>query len=257
VPALVVGLLVSLLTLYLSGWLVPHGKARSEEILLSLRSEAPLEGNLDLRIPEEGPTRFKVVAERFDINAQALSGVVVLHYEEGQFAEFFYAESASWRGTEMVLREVQKVQETSQGMLEQRLATARLDLGRTAEQATQLRQDPRRMTLPRLRQLVADTAQLDTELAREAREEYHLRIAVPWAALGLALIGLPLGLRPQRTSTGVGLGISLAIILAYYIVLSMMSLLGSQGSLPPALANWIPNILLYTTGLGLLLVASR
>jgi lipopolysaccharide export system permease protein len=84
-----------------------------------------------------------------------------------------------------------------------------------------------------------------------------MRWAVPWAALGLALIGVPLGIRPQRTSTGVGLAISLGVILVYYPVFNMMRILGQQGALPPGLSDWIPNLLLYAIGLGLLINASR
>jgi lipopolysaccharide export LptBFGC system permease protein LptF len=94
-------------------------------------------------------------------------------------------------------------------------------------------------------------------LRTQAVEEWSFRIAVPWAALGLALIGLPLGIRPQRASTGVGLGISLAVILAYYIAMSAMRILGQQGNLPPVVADWLPNVLLYTTGIGLLINKSR
>jgi lipopolysaccharide export system permease protein len=54
-----------------------------------------------------------------------------------------------------------------------------------------------------------------------------------------------------------GLGLSLGIILVYYIVIQLMRVLGQQGALPPALSDWIPNVLLYTIALGLLVNASR
>jgi len=64
-------------------------------------------------------------------------------------------------------------------------------------------------------------------------------------------------MRPQRTSTGVGFGISLAIVFVYYIVFNVLRAFGEQGAISPLVAAWLPNAVVLSVGLGLMYDASR
>jgi lipopolysaccharide export system permease protein len=91
----------------------------------------------------------------------------------------------------------------------------------------------------------------------EILQAINLHWSVPWAALGFALIGIPLGLRPVRATTGIGLGLSLVIVFAYYVIYQTMALVGEQGTLPPVVSAWLPNLVLMGAGLGLFVNARR
>ena len=71
--------------------------------------------------------------------------------------------------------------------------------------------------------------------------ELERKLAVPFAAVVLALIGAPLGIRKQRSTTGVGIGLSLLIIIIYYVGMSFMGVLGQNGQLEPQVAAWGAN----------------
>ncbi|MNY81000.1 putative permease YjgP/YjgQ family protein [compost metagenome] len=71
------------------------------------------------------------------------------------------------------------------------------------------------------------------------------------------LVGAPLGLRPNRSSSSIGLGLSILIIFVYYVAMFTFMALGQSGHLPPVLAAWMPNILGATLGLGLIARAAR
>ncbi len=256
-PALGLGLVISLVSLYLNGWLIPAANQASDRVLVELKKqELTKQESLVLRIPTKGPLQRWVLAESFDPATQTMRGVAVWEYRNGKPVTSYAAAWAVWQGKTWILKEVKRVEQTSSGPLTQSIADLRYDLGKSPVELTQAKRNLANMSTRELALLGNSPTGRDTELARKAREERQLRLAVPWAALGLALIGLPLGIRPQRTSTGVGLGISLAIILAYYIIISMMRILGQQEALPPAVADWIPNLLLYTIGLGLLVNAA-
>jgi lipopolysaccharide export system permease protein len=257
VPALGLGLAVSLVSLYLNGWLIPYANQASEQVLAGLRREAPTLGKpLIIPIPSKGPPDRVLWAHDLDPDTQTLHTVVIWEFRHGQPATSYAAASAQWQGKTWVLRQVKRVQQTPSGPLTQDVRDFEYNLGMSPFELAASNKNLINMSTRELAVLGNSPAGHDTQLARDAREERQLRLAVPWASLGLALIGLPLGIRPQRTSTGVGLGISLAIILVYYIIISMMRILGQQEALPPALADWIPNLLLYTIGLGLLINAS-
>jgi len=77
----------------------------------------------------------------------------------------------------------------------------------------------------------------------DARIELHYRFALPLACLSLALVGIPLGLGSRRG--GKSSGYVTAIFLAFFCYyLALISLIGlaRQGSLPPEIAVWLPNL---------------
>ncbi len=82
----------------------------------------------------------------------------------------------------------------------------------------------------------------DESGARAAEVEVARRIALPFASFIFALVGAPLGVRPQRAGKGVGFGLSILIIFAYWVTFQITLLLGRTGALPPALAAALPNL---------------
>ena len=82
--------------------------------------------------------------------------------------------------------------------------------------------------------------------------KYNMKFAVPFASLIFSILGAAVGVRPHRSSSALGLGISLIIIVLYYILLSAGMGLGIAHVVPPLLAAWLPNLLVGTAALLLL-----
>lgn len=82
--------------------------------------------------------------------------------------------------------------------------------------------------------------------------EMQQRIALPFAPLVFALIGLPLGIQSHRTGRGSGFAMGLGIFLAYYLLLTFGQTLAEKGGLPPAPLIWAPNLIFFSGGLFLL-----
>jgi lipopolysaccharide export system permease protein len=77
---------------------------------------------------------------------------------------------------------------------------------------------------------------------------FHLRFAVPWASVVLAILGASLGVRSHRTGSGVGFGLSVMIVFVYYVVMSLCKAFGETEHMPPLLAAWVPNVLFLLVG---------
>ena len=258
-PALLLGLVISIVSFVLYGWLIPYSNNASDAVLTELgKGAVAKQKNLIVPIPDrDRPDRW-VVADDLDLTTQTLHTVLIVEVPEGHWGTSYAADSAQWQGGNLwVLRGVKRIERTSSGPLTFEVDTITYDIGKSPWDLAHAKRALKNLTMKELALLGQTSLGPDTQQARDAREELQMRLAVPWAALGLALIGVPLGIRPQRTSTGVGLAISLGVILVYYPVFNMMRILGQQGALPPMLSDWIPNLLLYTIGLGLLINASR
>jgi lipopolysaccharide export system permease protein len=107
------------------------------------------------------------------------------------------------------------------------------------------------MTIAELRRKTADPA-VPTLQKLKFLVEIHARYAYPFAALVFAVVGMPLGMQSRRSGKSAGFSTSIAILLAYYILLSLFRTLAEKEALPPGVALWLPNMIFLAIG-GLLL----
>src|SRR5579863_9474345 len=84
---------------------------------------------------------------------------------------------------------------------------------------------------------------------RDARVEFHRRIAFPAACLVFALLGVSLGVRPRRGGRATGLILTLVLIAAYYFVFVTGVHMAQQGSVRPWAGVWAANIASAAIGL--------
>lgn len=73
--------------------------------------------------------------------------------------------------------------------------------------------------------------------------ELHMRFAIPVACLIFGMIGAPLGIRKSRTGKSAGIALALGVFLVYYIILGAGRNLSEAGTISPATAYWVPNLL--------------
>lgn len=219
---------------------------------------------VSMEIPEEGPVQRWVHADKVNPRNKTMTGVTIVEFDKGKPRVTIYAERAEWRGTIWRLVNVIYKEDTGRGYRESHLKELRYDLGRTPDEIQSSgRRRPEELTLPQLLAEIRATPVKPVVPGQDAGrrlwllQHLNIRVAAPWAALCFAVLGFPLGLRPHRTSTGVGFGISLAVVFVYYIVINVLRAFGEQGALSPVVAAWAPNVMVLGVGLGLLVEASR
>jgi lipopolysaccharide export system permease protein len=77
------------------------------------------------------------------------------------------------------------------------------------------------------------------------------------APLLFALIGVPLGIRSQRSGRGGGFATGLVVFLVYYLLFSFAETLAVEGGLNPVPIIWAPNVLFLTGSLVLLYLSAQ
>lgn len=82
--------------------------------------------------------------------------------------------------------------------------------------------------------------------------EIHKKYSIPVACLVFVLIGAPLGVRAHRGGLGMAAGLSVFFFLVYWAFLIGGEDLADRSIITPAMAMWLPNILLG--GMGIFLV---
>jgi lipopolysaccharide export system permease protein len=93
-------------------------------------------------------------------------------------------------------------------------------------------------------ELRSELAGDDDARAREASIGLHRRFSIAAAAISLGLFGAALGFVTSATTRGRSVGVSIAIILAYYAVLMLGVGIARARTMPPFVALWAPNLVL-------------
>ena len=112
------------------------------------------------------------------------------------------------------------------------------------------------MTVAELLQQIKSPA-TTKQLRLKMLSELHSRFAFPFASLVFAVVAVPLGMQNRRSGKSAGFATSIGILLTYYVVQSFLRTLADKGSLPPALAMWLPNLIFLGLGWYLLRMASQ
>jgi lipopolysaccharide export system permease protein len=86
--------------------------------------------------------------------------------------------------------------------------------------------------------------------------EFHSRFTFPFTSLVFAIIAVPLGIQNRRAGKSGGFTTSISIILAYYVLMSIVRTLAERGIAPPVLLLWIPNLIFFCMGWFFLRMAS-
>jgi LPS export ABC transporter permease LptF len=80
--------------------------------------------------------------------------------------------------------------------------------------------------------------------------QVYLRWALAVTPLLFAALGIPLAIRVHRGGRSLGFGLSLLIMVLYYVIVMGGSYLGQRGQWPPWLAIWLGNVVMLACSIG-------
>ena len=84
------------------------------------------------------------------------------------------------------------------------------------------------------------------------KTSFHDRIAFALGSFIFVLIGVPVAVLVRRGEIVVSFAVSMVGVSVYYILCASAKALAFQGILAPAIALWLPNILLFIAGVFLM-----
>lgn len=97
-------------------------------------------------------------------------------------------------------------------------------------------------TLPELAKIGRDKSQPEP-LRDASRAAFHFRITEIASMFLLPLLGVALGVPPKRSSSALGMFLSIVMIVTYYKVNEYGQAVGGLGQVDPLLALWVPFVL--------------
>ena len=74
----------------------------------------------------------------------------------------------------------------------------------------------------------------------EIRTQLQMKRATPWICIVVTLLGIPFGNQTARKGAMAGIALCIGLFFLCYVGINIMSYLGKQGVVPPAVAAWVP-----------------
>jgi lipopolysaccharide export system permease protein len=214
--------------------------------------------NVFIRDVSDGTLDRIVYINRVLPGSGEMKDILVQEFAEGHISRIVSAPTGYWEAGMWWLRDGQAFEVQKNGMVEMLFTFDRqkLNLDFAPSDVDKDSMDPEEMSLDEL-YVTMRSAEKQGNNAGRLRMMFYLRISVPWACVVLALVGAAVGGRPQKSSSGVGLGFSIVIVFCYYVIMSLCKSLGEANLVSGIVAAWIPNAVFLAVGVVLIRRANR
>lgn len=252
-PMLALGFVASILLLVNAELILPHSYARTELI-----HRVKIKKNDDRVAFKLNNIWFRsksmiLQARLFEPKSRTLSGVVVWSVDGSMNpVSRIDADTAVYREGRWLLNStVQRNFQTVAGYAPHSAQTMELDLNLKIEDLQVLDKDADNMSIRTLKEY-AENLQRGGYQAHRYLTLMHTKIASPFAALIMVLLGIPFALRNSRSGgIAMGIGAGIGIGFAYFVVNAVLLSYGRSGVLPPIVAAWGANVLFMLSGIWL------
>lgn len=259
------------ISLAMNDYWVPPTMKRSYDILIERQRGDQIERALitSPRVLSNGQEQM-IYAHSLNVKEKKMKGVFIHFFFESMRVREIYAHEARWNGTVWELRDIKSTEFDNHGDVKYELKGLR---GWTPLAPGESPPGPEALARREFRPEEMSRSELSTRLAalppvREGEDEvrrkrnrymvmYHQKLSLPMTCVVFGAFAIPLGIRPHRTSTSIGLGLSLLFILLYYVLMTVGMVAGETGALDPWAAAWMPNLLFGAVGVYLVAEASR
>ncbi|MGF1481809.1 MAG: LptF/LptG family permease [Cyanophyceae cyanobacterium] len=253
VPALVLSLGVTLVTLFFNELVVPAANYRATTLQAPYIQATTPPPTQDLIYPEydrDSHLKRLFYAQAFD--GTAMNNPIVLHWTEQTLAQIIVADTAKWNPIQKQWdffngRTYQLATDASFNQVSP-FARRQLSLSKIPLDLAQKYRNPDEMNIAQAQEYI-EVLQMsnDNKKLRLFTVRMQQKIAFPFVCLVFSLVGAALGSRRQYASKATSFGICVAVVFSYYFLGFFVSSLGVVGVLSPFLAAWLPNFL----GLGI------
>ena len=245
-PYMVSCLLISGLSFYLSGYVIPHGtviKQNFESMYKNSKKNTSAE-NVQLQVDrgviayiqhydDKTKRGYGFSLDKFE-NKKLVSHMTASEIQYDTISDSKYHwQVSNWRIREMkALREKITYGDRKDTLIMMEPADLVFSKG---QQET--------FTNPELSAYISKQIGRGSSNVVQYEVEYHKRIAASFASFILTTIGLSLSSRKRKGGMGLYLGIGLALSFGYILLQTVSATFAVNADTPPMLAAWIPNLL--------------
>lgn len=247
-PVVVFGLCITLFGLFVNDVMAPAAILRYEMLFNQMVRQKPLpkiKHNVLLEDYEAGKLKTLIYASEFDPDTNTFSNVSYFTFFDGKPESTTQANKMIWSDEAWYLEEGKTTfhNDTSTTEMTFQRSIQPVAIKYQPQDVKVIQKSPNQMGIRELKRKI-NLLQQQGEKVKKLLIEYHQKISVPFASLIFALLGAALAVSSPRGGSARGFGLSIAIVFLYYLLLTLSSVLGEGGHLPPGLSAWTQNIII-------------
>jgi len=255
VPVVFFGLIVSLVTLLFYEVVVPQSSLAATNLMLETQARKSPKIQKNVLIPEIEQDKLKRMYFAGKLHGDIMEDVVVQEFTEGKLSQIVNAKEAKWDGEKntWLFKKgiIYLLSDTGEYKHLIKFDEQYMTIKYTPADFYMGERKPEEMNMADLIKFI----QLKKKMGEDTLDlqiQFYLKGAVPFSCLVFALLGAPLGLSPQRSSSSIGLGLSVLIVFFYYFLTFVTMAIGELRLISPIAAAWLPNII--TGGVGVFIL---
>ncbi|MDZ7270163.1 MAG: LPS export ABC transporter permease LptG [candidate division KSB1 bacterium] len=242
-PMVVLGIVVSLADLFVGEVVAPAANRRKREIKLDYieKHDFNVRRRMTNLIVRDRADR-RLLIRYYDSKQRIAYRVTIQEYQGSTLRRRLDAPLMRWTGGCWRMENGYEREFSALG--EHALAfTTRdvVDLKLMPEELARIQLEPEEMSYGELRRFI-DEVRRNGGKPHRWLVDLHLKLAFPFSNLIILLIGAALASSKRRSGVTIGFGFSLVICFLYFGLMKMGQSLGHTGTLPPALAAWLGNM---------------
>jgi lipopolysaccharide export system permease protein len=254
-PVIISSIMVSLVTFLWTEFITPYTSLAANNLMQYeiMKNQSKLvKDKMFLREEKEGKLRRVFYVDKLNIMDGTLDGIVVQEFgDDGRLIMISNASSGIWKDGQWWIDngQVFEIDSNENVNLLFQFERQRLALSLSLEDLERSTRNPLDMSARELWLYIKQAKMMDIANVASLLVTFHYKISIPWAGFVLAVLGAAIGGRTRgRSGSGASFGLSVLIVFAYYLLMSLCRALGESGNMMPLISAWLPNTVFLLIG---------
>lgn len=251
-PIFLVGIMLTGLTLYFNGWVVPNAnsaKLRFEREVLGKNINSSNQANLYF---QESDSRI-IRIENFDELNSISTNVSIQKFNKNELVYRFDMKNMTWDNAKndwKLSSTIKRVFDTSQAKEKMFIDSGKFlhdyeelkNISLSPALIKKKQTKPDEMNLTELEEFIASEERTGQNVTKN-QVDYYSRISYPFAGLVTIIFGVSLSSNRRKGGAALQFGLSILVCFVYLGFLRISQTFGYNGDIPPLLTAWLANIL--------------
>ncbi|MBU4376110.1 MAG: LptF/LptG family permease [Candidatus Omnitrophica bacterium] len=264
-PLIMMGLLISVAAFLVNDRVVPTSSMTSarikDEKMEKVKNTKKLKKKVEIELENiafHGKKNRIIYARRYFVFQKKIVGLIIFNQDKEQsVTSKITASEASWQNDKWYGRTVVSFNLDKTGRIvgdPDFYEEAYIDIEEDPADFRQRQNQTEFMSSAELKKCIGYLSFVGGTTVRNLKVDLHQKFALPFANLIVILVASPFAFRTNRRGGVImGICISIAMVLGYYVIMSVSLAFGKAGFIPPFLSAWCPNIIFAAAGLILIL----
>jgi len=221
-PVFIAAFIISLITVAINEKVVPASRAAynyTVRVEIQKNFTPRSQEHIVIKDISSGKMERLVYARKFEQSTGVMSNVTMQEFEDDVMVRIQNASKVVWETGRWIMYDGTINELSRDDRKIERTFTFKeqvMPMTRTPQNVAREQKSMQEMNIRELKQHI-ELLKMDNVDSSRQQVELHQRISIPMACFIFALIGVPLGVTGNRSSTSIGFGISVVIIFIYYI----------------------------------------